>query len=248
MDMGGNKKYTVSQNMYNSLAPFYDRCLHERINYIKAIDNIVRASLGADVRSVLDLGAGNGIRINNILKDKSKQIKQVYLVENAPKMLEYIYANQKYHIIQQDFSKKEFDLQRKFDCITCLWNVMGHVERDNVLTALNNMAKHLSPSGFAIIDINNRKNIKQYGIHAIKNWFRDLFFYDYATGDIIFDINITGNKIKSQVHLFSKTEFDKLIEKSNLQIQKCYYINYNTGKKEYFSFCGQLCYILRRKI
>ena len=246
--MNENKEYTVSQRMYNSLAPFYNRYARARMNYIQAINHIVRDHIDNDVHSVLDLGAGNGTRIHNILKGKSKQIKQVYLVENAPKMLENMLTIPKYHVIRQDFSSTEFNLQKKFDCITCLWNVMGHVEKNNVLTALNNMAKHLSPSGFVIIDINNRNNIKQYGIHAIKNCFRDLFFYNYATGDIVFDINITGNKIKSQVHLFSKTEFDRIIKQSNLRIQKCYYINYNTGKKEYFSFCGQLCYVLRGKV
>lgn len=246
--MGENKEYTASQRMYNSLAPFYQKYASQRNSYIQAINNIVYDNLSLSAHLVLDLGAGDGKRLPNLLKDKEQQITLICLVENAPKMVENMNVSSKYHIIQQDFSDTDFDLHQQFDCITCLWNVMGHISKDHVLTALNNIAKHLSPSGFAIIDINNRENIKQYGTHAVKNYFKDLFCYDYSNGDIHFQINVQNKQIESQVHLFSKAEFEKIIKQSDLQIQKCHYINYNTGKPEPFSFFGQLCYILKRKI
>ena len=129
--------------MYNLLAPFYEQYACARSNYLNAVDEIIRGYLTEGVHSILDLGAGNGTRIQNILKGKSKSVQQVYLVENSPNMLKNMHTPKKYHVIQQDFSKKDFKLQKKFDCITCLWNVMGHIEKDNVLTALNNIGNHL---------------------------------------------------------------------------------------------------------
>ena len=117
MDMNENKEYTISQRMYNSLAPFYNQYARARMNYIQAINYIVRDYINNDVHSVLDLGAGNGTRIHNILKSKSKQIKQVYLVENAQKMLENMLTIPKYRVIQQDFSSPEFHLQKKFEVL-----------------------------------------------------------------------------------------------------------------------------------
>ena len=107
---------------------------------------------------------------------------------------------------------------------------------------------NLSPTGVAIIDINNRQNIKQYGWRAVRNFIKDTFCYKFRNGNIDFLLDVHNNKVPASVHLFSKKEFETLLEKSGLAIQYCHFINYQNGNIEKNSFAGQLCYVLRAKI
>ena len=161
---------TVSQNMYNRLAPFYREYSIGRSRYIKAVDRILRQELTSKRRSLLDLGTGDGERIKNALKGHLHKFNKIYLVENSSNMIKQIKTVPPMEIINKDFSAKNFSLKEKFDCVTCLWNVLGHIPEKNVLTALTNIKEHLSPTGVAIIDINNRQNIKQYGKKFYKRY------------------------------------------------------------------------------
>lgn len=244
----GNKYLTVSQNMYNRLAPFYREYSIGRSRYIKAVDRILRQELTSKRRSLLDLGTGDGERIKNALKGHLHKFNKIYLVENSSNMIKQIKTVPPMEIINKDFSAKNFSLKEKFDCVTCLWNVLGHIPEKNVLTALTNIKEHLSPTGVAIIDINNRQNIKQYGWRAVRNFIKDTFCYKFRNGNIDFLLDVHNNKVPASVHLFSKKEFETLLEKSGLAIQYCHFINYQNGHIEKNSFAGQLCYVLRAKI
>lgn len=135
-----------------------------------------------------------------------------------------------------------------FDIITCLWNVLGHVDGNKIDQALTNIYKHLSSNGLAIIDVNNRHNIKQYGKIAIKNVIKDFFNYEYSNGDIHFDMKIGEVLLPSDVHVFTASEIEKLFNKNKLEIVKKKYVNYKTGKIENNKFSGQIFYVLRRKV
>lgn len=234
--------------MYNKLAPFYREYSIGRSSYILAVDKILQKELTADKNSLLDLGAGDGERLLNALREHKTYLDNIYMVENSPNMIKQINCPTYAKIIQDDFSSKTFNLKKQFDVISCLWNVLGHISERNILQALTNIKHHLSPKGIAIIDINNRQNIKQYKWNAIKNCFKDIFLYNYKNGDINFSMDIRGNIVPAKVHLFSCNEFEGLIEKSGLIIKKRHFINYQTGKKVRNRFSGQICYILSLKI
>ena len=57
------------------------------------------------------------------------------------------------------------EVEDRFSVITCLWNVLGHVETNQKrLTALTRMRRLLSDDGVIFIDVNNRYNAVNYGV------------------------------------------------------------------------------------
>ena len=138
------------------------------------------------------------------------------------------------------------DLNQKFDAITCLWNVFGHVStNEKRLNILKDIKKKLNPKGYLIFDVNNRHNAKQYGI--IKIIYRvlvDKFFFNEKRGDAKYEIVQENKKVKGYGHLFTIGEIELLIKKSNFQLKKVYFVNYSNGKVEKTPFFGQILVIL----
>ena len=151
-------------------------------------------------------------------------------------------------ILNQDFADVNFQTGKKYDIAICLWNVLGHLGNEQrVLTGLTNIRKSVRKNGIVILDINNRHNISQYKIKAVKNIIKDVFTYKFANGDIKFNISINGQNIPSYVHIFNKHEIEKLINAAGFEIKSTFYINYANGSFENSPLFGQLCYILTVK-
>lgn len=234
-----------SNEIYKNLAPFYRTYSSKKQVYLNSVDRQIISYI-SDGITLLDLGTGDGVRILNLIQKSKKKLKNITLVDNCSEMLNGLKRNTLIAVKKQDFSDKKFMLNSKYDLITSLWNVLGHVNKSSVLQALKNMAKHLKKDGIIIIDINNRYNYKQYGINAIKNYLLDKI-RKVQTGDITFEFSCGGKKIPSFVHLFSQSEIEELFKKSGLEIKKKFYINYQTGKLEKNQFSGQLFYVLGLK-
>ena len=215
-----------SNEIYRNLVPFYRNYSKEKQEYLDGVDAQIIPYI-QDGISLLDLGTGDGVRILNLLKKSKKILKKVSLVDNCPEMLKCIKSNNLVSVEKKDFSSKDFFLDSKFDVITSLWNVLGHINSCMVIQSLMNMARHLKNDGIIIIDVNNRYNCKQYGINAIKNYFLDKISR-IQTGDFSFEFCFNNTKISSFVHLFSQEEIESFFQKSGLIIQKKLYINYRT--------------------
>jgi SAM-dependent methyltransferase len=214
----------------------------ERERYIAAVNGIVRKNIN-EFGSIIDFGAGDGVRTGRIAAALSCRLA---LVENSEKMLGRIRKNMPdADIIKSDFSSLDFDACGKFNMAICLWNVLGHMAgRRKVFQALINIRKSLREDGMAVIDVNNRHNIRQYGWKAVRNIIKDSFNYKYANGDIEFSIVLSGRPIPASVHLFTKSEIEKLFLQAGLRIIERIPVNYKTGDTEISHLCGQLCYIL----
>lgn len=236
---------TPSQKMYDKLAFEYRDYSHSRSVYLGAVDSVVKQYLKPNC-SVIDFGSGDGVRINNITAGITSNL---CLVENSDNMLIKI-KEQFPHVLvlNQDFSDTNFETNNKYDIATCLWNVLGHLGNEQrVLTGLTNIRKSVRKNGIVILDINNRHNISQYKIKAVKNIIKDVFTYKFANGDIKFNISINGQNIPSYVHIFNKHEIEKLIDAAGFEIKSGVYINYANGDIEKSPLFGQLCYILTVK-
>jgi len=236
---------TPSQKMYDKLAFEYRDYSHSRSVYLGAVDSVVKQYLKPNC-SVIDFGSGDGVRINNITAGITSNL---CLVENSDNMLIKI-KEQFPHVLvlNQDFSDTNFETNNKYDIATCLWNVLGHLGNEQrVLTGLTNIRKSVRKNGIVILDINNRHNISQYKIKAVKNIIKDVFTYKFANGDIKFNISINGQNIPSYVHIFNKHEIEKLIDAAGFEIKSRVYINYANGDIEKSPLFGQLCYVLTVK-
>ncbi|MBR5904281.1 MAG: class I SAM-dependent methyltransferase [Alphaproteobacteria bacterium] len=236
---------TESQKMYDSLAPGYRNYSRSRLLYLNAVDSVVRQYLTPE-SSVIDFGSGDGVRVHNIAKNITSKL---CLVENSCNMITKIKDQYpRALILNQDFADVNFQTGKKYDIAICLWNVLGHLGNEQrVLTGLTNIRKSVRKNGIVILDINNRHNISQYKIKAVKNIIKDVFTYKFANGDIKFNISINGQNIPSYVHIFNKHEIEKLIDAAGFEIKSGVYINYANGDIEKSPLFGQLCYILTVK-
>ncbi len=236
---------TESQKMYDSLAPGYRNYSQSRLLYLNDVDSVVRQYLTPE-SSVIDFGSGDGVRVHNIAKNITSKL---CLVENSCNMITKIKDQYpRALILNQDFADVNFQTGKKYDIAICLWNVLGHLGNEQRgLTGLINIRKTVRKNGIVILDINNRHNISQYKIKAVKNIIKDVFTYKFANGDIKFNISINGQNIPSYVHIFNKHEIEKLIDAAGFEIKSGVYINYANGDIEKFPLFGQLCYVLTVK-
>lgn len=236
---------TESQKMYDSLAPGYRNYSQSRLLYLNDVDSVVRQYLTPE-SSVIDFGSGDGVRVHNIAKNITSKL---CLVENSCNMITKIKDQYpRALILNQDFADVNFQTGKKYDIAICLWNVLGHLGNEQRgLTGLINIRKTVRKNGIVILDINNRHNISQYKIKAVKNIIKDVFTYKFANGDIKFNISINGQNIPSYVHIFNKHEIEKLIDAAGFEIKSGVYINYANGDIEKSPLFGQLCYVLTVK-
>lgn len=236
---------TESQRLYNKLAKDYRTYSEAHRDYLLAINNIVRKFFFANSK-VIDFGAGDGVRIKTIISDLP--IKAC-LVENSNSMLRHIAKNfSDAMVLPMDFSEKNFSVSSDNDVAVCLWNVLGHLgSREKVLQGLINIKSSLRTGGIAIIDVNNRHNINQYGLDAIRNILKDIFCYKFSNGDMKFSMHTKNQIIPANVHLFTNKEIISLFKEAGFVVSKRLYIDYSNGNKMLSSLFGQLCYILTVK-
>jgi len=137
------------------------------------------------------------------------------------------------------------DSTDKFDVITCLWNVLGHLESHKTRqAALRKMSHMLSPNGLIFVDVNNRYNARSYGL--LKSGFR--FFYDVilpseANGDVSFIWHVSERSIQASGHVFRPAEIETLLKEAGLRILERFVIDDKTGKLRRFKCEGHLLYV-----
>ena len=236
---------TPSQKMYDNLAFGYRNYSQFRKSYLSTVDSVVKKFLRPNC-SIIDFGSGDGVRINNIVKNITSKL---CLIENSDNMLTKIKEQYPDELTSnQDLSSTKFQTNDKYDVATCLWNVLGHLgDEQQVLSGLRNIKKSVRQNGIVILDVNNRHNISQYKWKAVRNIIKDFFAYKFENGDIKFNISIDGQNIPSCVHIFSKYEIEKLLKAAGFDIKSKFYINYASGSIEHSTLRGQLCYVLTVK-
>jgi 2-polyprenyl-3-methyl-5-hydroxy-6-metoxy-1,4-benzoquinol methylase len=228
-----------SQAYYNSIANVYDQQSKRRIDYLNAVDTIVITECkNKGYKSYLDIGAGNGRRSLKIAKEL--RITDTTLIDNSIKMLHDLSSFE--DVIALDVSIFDFDTAKKFDLITCLWNVVGHFPSQELMKRFFiKISSLLSVEGMFIFDVNNRYNISHYGTNSVmKNLQRDHNNDDnsgwFMLGD---DIN------KTKVYIHSPFDLEGYILDTNLKQEAVYYLDYESGILKDTFFEGQLLYKIK---
>jgi SAM-dependent methyltransferase len=135
----------------------------------------------------------------------------------------------------------------RFDVITCLWNVLGHIAAENRERTLRAVAHLLSPDGKFFLDINHRYNLRAYGIlPTCGRWVRDRLFPIESNGDVRANWNVGESSISTCGHVFTHREIVRLAGATGLELEKRIVINYENGKIHRFGSQGNLLYVLRR--
>lgn len=234
-------------SQYSLLAPHYRNISEQRKRYIDAVDSLILSHSPNPVSSVLDVGAGDGVRGLNLARALRAGI--VTLCEPCAEMAGLCRKNAS-AFPGADVLECEAlalaTLSVRYSVILCLWNVLGHVsctaERVRVLIILR---QHLAAGGVIFLDVNNRHNASAYG--ASRVWWRriaDALLFDEKKGDATYVTHVDGANVSSMGHLFIPKEMNRLFFESDLSVRRCWAVDYRSGAISFDPGRGQLCYAL----
>jgi len=227
---------------YDAFAPFYSAYANTRMPYLRRIEDIVIAhTLGAG--SLLDVGAGDGSRALRIAQ--AAKLARVVLVEPSTGMRAHCSPD----IEIWPYSASEIPaFELKFDVITCLWNVLGHVEgprkRASALVQFRNM---LAPQGMVFLDVSHRYNAESYGWSmTFLRMARDFFLRSERRRDVTVAWKAGEQTIRTTGHVFTHREMKRLVRSAGLKILRRWIISYETGRESKVPLRGHLLYELAR--
>lgn len=231
-----------STDYYNKWsAKEFDLYSRSKENYLEAIDQLILEVVPTG-QTIIDIGSGSGTRINK-LSSKLRPTK-LLCVDSSDEMVKECQKDQ-LPVVKYDISSGQSEHHGEFDYAFCLWNVLGHIDSEEGRgRALKYIFSSLKLGGRLIIDVNNRYNIKNYGLKSVvKNVLFDKL--GLSRGD--FDLKLVGSSsMITRVHVFTKKEMIRLLKKAGFKIEKIRYFNYSTGEEEKESWSGQIVVIARK--
>jgi 2-polyprenyl-3-methyl-5-hydroxy-6-metoxy-1,4-benzoquinol methylase len=229
---------------YTHLAPHYADLSSQRRHYLLSIENTVVSRISAGRSSLLDIGAGDGSRALRIARQCG--IRNIVLVEPSLEMAARAAGIAKVLNVR---AEELSDIPNKFDVITCLWNVLGHVRGVESRTrTMNTMERLLTPDGICFIDVNHRYNLRSYGVlPTVVRFIRDSISYKNENADVIAAWTVGGKIISTYGHVFTDHEIRHMAHEAGLEIEERIVVDYDSGKIRHFAFTGNLLYVLRRR-
>lgn len=230
---------------YDRLAPYYSHFSKRRAPYLRRVEEQIAARLPAGAKSLLDIGAGDGARAIRIASVAG--ISRVVLLEPSTKM------SSQTPVGCEVWRRRAEDLDadaiaERFDVITCLWNVLGHVpDFETRVRALRAAAQILSPDGLIFVDVIHRYNVRSYGATmTAARWLRDRTAPSDSNGDVKARWSTANGEISTYGHVFTDREVRRLADAAGLQHVRRLVIDYGTGNIRRASWMGNLLYVFRR--
>jgi ubiquinone/menaquinone biosynthesis C-methylase UbiE len=134
--------------MYEKVARYYDALYHFK-DYAVAmgqLHDLIQHRV-PDARSLLDVACGTGKCIEHL-----QAHYQTYGIDLSPEMLQVARTRcREVGFAQADMT--DFDLNRTFDVVTCLFSSIGLVKTvENLDRALASMFRHLNPGGIIVVE------------------------------------------------------------------------------------------------
>ncbi len=231
-----------SSKIYDALAPHYREYSAKKTAYLAAVDRFVVGNVPVGAKSLLDVGAGDGVRGMDIARRCG--IGQVVLSDPSSEMIarcRQLCPEEVWQCTAENLPETTL----RFDVILCLWNVLGHLSgRDARVEALLRIRQLLAPGGTIFFDVNNRHNASGYGwLEVAKRKLIDAVAFDERRGDAVFDWNVGGRAFPAMGHLFTPAEIKGIVLKSGLRIEKNVAVHYTTGNISRSSMGGQLLFM-----
>lgn len=228
---------------YDELAAHYRSVSAARAAYLRAIEEIIIQRITGAASSLLDVGSADGHRAMRIAE--SAHISNVVLVEPSAGMRKL--CGQRTQAVIWPLRAEELpDAEDRFSVITCLWNVLGHIETNQKrLTALTRMRRLLGDDGVIFIDVNNRYNAVNYGVlPTVGRMLYDLVAPSETNGDAQVTWTFGAQRIQSPTHVFTPREIATLLRDAGLIVKQKFAVDYRTGQVRRSTFAGQLLFEL----
>jgi 2-polyprenyl-3-methyl-5-hydroxy-6-metoxy-1,4-benzoquinol methylase len=226
---------------YDRIAPVYARLAEPRAEYLDAVERLIIDRIAPGSLSLLDVGAGDGVRALRIAA--AAGLQDVTLLEPSEAMRRYFPADVTVWAMRAENLQSR---QGSFEVITCLWNVLGHIAPAAArMEALRQFGRLLAPQGKVFIDVNHRYNARHYGTAiTILRFLRD-YLSQRNHGDVQVTWNIEKELVATTGHVFTHKEFLALSHAAGLRIDKRFVIDYSSGRICRRTWEGNLLYELR---
>ncbi|HEX8925446.1 MAG TPA: methyltransferase domain-containing protein [Terriglobales bacterium] len=230
---------------YDRLAPYYSHFSKRRVAYLRSIEEQIAARIPAGAKSLLDIGAGDGSRAVRIAG--AAAISRIVLLEPSARMSGQTPAGcEVWRSRAEDLDASA--IAERFDVITCLWNVLGHVPGfERRVRALSAAAQLLCRDGLMFVDVIHRYNVRSYGatMTAVR-WLQDRIAPSDSNGDVRARWSTANGEITTYGHVFADREMRRLADAAGLRFAQRIAIDYETGQIRHASWTGNLLYVFRR--
>ena len=227
-----------SESIYDYLSSDYKRISLKKNNYICSVNDLIYKAAPKNIKYYLDAGGGDGLRTEEIASVLAPDY--TFLIDSSSKMINLAKKRSFDRVIKTEII--DFNSEIKFDLITSLWNVFGHIEtREKRLKSIENLKNHLSPNGKMIFDVNNRYNITYGVLNVIKNLINDKILKSVSSGWYSFEYD----KKRFPVYLHSPAEIINMLRTIGFTSYKIFCVDYKTGNLHKNYFFGQLLIVAK---
>lgn len=226
---------------YDLLAADYQSHAQERSRYLRKVEDLVIAR-SHRAHAVLDVGAGDGRRALRIAQ--AIEARRLVLAEPSAAMRARCPAN------VEIWNCRASELPSRnstFDVITCLWNVLGHLDgAEERIRALAGFKSLLNPGGAIFVDVNHRYNAAAYGwIKTAGRIVHDTIIRSESHGDVVVRWRAGNRDIVTRGHVFRQSELRRLFRAAGLKVTGRWVVDYRTGAERRWAVMGNLVYELK---
>ena len=132
--------------MFSRSADLYD-ALYDTFKDYRAEAERVRALIGPDARTVLDVACGTGRHLELL-----REHYDVVGLDIDPELLAIARSRVPgVELVEADMTN--FDLGRRFDAVTCLFSSIGYArDEEHLRAAVAAMGRHVEPGGLLIVE------------------------------------------------------------------------------------------------
>lgn len=227
---------------YDAFAPYYSSYSETKRPYLCKVEEVVIKNIFGS-RSLLDVGSGDGSRALRIAA--SANIGRLVMLEPSAGMRAQCMQDCE---IWPHGPLEIPDDYPPFEAITCLWNVLGHIQgMEQRVLVLSKLKRFLAPGGVFLLDVTHRYNASSFGWS--KTLFRavgDLLSRSCTRGDVIVTWRAGAQTIRTYGHVFTHREMQKLCASAGLRIQERWVISSESGRQRKLALAGNLLYKLAR--
>jgi SAM-dependent methyltransferase len=228
---------------YTGIASEFSRLSEARRAYLDQVENCIIAEAPKGAGSMLDVGSGDGRRAKRIAM--ACGVGRMVLLEPCAAMR----GTAEDGIENWDMRAEELGhVEDQFDVITCLWNVLGHIDSSAARgEVVGHFSRLLRAGGLLFMDLNHRYNAAEYGMTpTLLRWLKDTLRPDERNGDVTARWCVDGTTWATKGHVFTDKEVRRLSEEAGLKILRRVVINYATGEIRRRPAEGNLLYCAKK--
>lgn len=238
-----------SNDYYRRISSEYSEVSHLRKLYLQSINTLLKPLVDqilSNEGAWLDVGSGDGRRLVDLCESFEPDLT---VVEPVTEFVNEIKRNLPFANVFQgtleDYGESPRASGQKFELVSCLWNVIGHSSDPRKF--ILGLVDLLSDDGTLVFDVNNRLNVRQYGVKNVaRNLWNATRGYDWTRFRFTTTSPLGGHKTLTL--LSSPGEIEAALMEAGLVVQRRFFVAYDDGKVYPFSWWnGQMYFEVKKR-